>query len=226
MKTLIKNIGFYCCLIIAFSGYSQIICQETKEKITLKNGNSVYVYQEKNASNSPIYYYVPIQLNVSKSKEKPEYSFQEYKDSKTGATGGAILHLLITWGLDSNERNELSQQIKKRHGNNARLSGAIYLDNKHSRVIITANTPLGQILNKSLKSKGAPPTLSSSKMALSFMLKKRDVEKVKNAIQSPSKFSKTVLKINYSFNTNTCKSSISLAKKNNINVVGQLQKWF
>lgn len=226
MKTIIKNIGIYCCYIMMFNSYSQIICQETKEQITLANGNTIYVYQEKNTNESPIYYYVPTQINLSKNKGKPEYSFLEYKNSGSTVADGAIFHLLISWGLTSKELSELRQSIKRRYGKNAALSGALYLDNKNSRISINTSTKIGQTLKNSLKSKGAPPTRSSGKMALSFKLKKQEVKIIKEAIKSSSKFNKTILKINYSFNASTCKGGLSIAKKNNLSIEGKLQNWF
>lgn len=226
MKTGIKNIAFCCCLIIAINAYAQIICQETKEKIALNSGNSVYVYQEKNTTDSPTYYYVPTQLNLSESKGQPEYSLLEYKNSGSVTPDGAILHMLITWGLNNKELSELRQCIKHLYGSSATLSGALYLNNEASGITINTNTKTGQILNSALQSKGVPPTLSNGKMALSFRLKKEEVKIIREAIKNKSGFSKTLLKINYSYNTNTCKGSISLAKKNELSLEGHLQNWF
>ena len=221
-----KLIFYILCFSLAFQINAQVICKETKTLIQLRNGNTVHIYKERNSKNSPIYYYVPNQLKLVKKNGKPGYSFLDYKNANNTTTDGAIFHMLVTWGLNKKELQELKLKIKSKYGGKASLAGAVYLDNIRSRISFSTHTNVGKILSQSLKSKGAPPTHASGKMALSFRFKKHQVNIVKQALKTPSKLKGTNMSINYTYKTNTCKQGLSVAQNTSTVLKGKLQNWF
>lgn len=207
-------------LLLCTSVLAQRVCKESKMRVTLSNDFTVDVYKEKGSDS---FYYVPVSLQLSMRNKTPEYSFQEFK--KNNVTEGAIFHCLVTWGITKRQKTELQQCITTRYGAKAILAGAIQLD-ATSQSIIFSNTPIGKILKESLSSKGSIPTLSNSKMAMSFKIKKEHVATLKNALKTPYKLKNTTITLSYQFNIYNCKSAISTAAKNKIKVTGKLQNWF
>ena len=221
VKHFKKHIIF-ACIFLSTTLFAQRICDNTKTNITLSDGIIVNVYK---ARGSDLYYYVPKRFQISKKNGNPEYTFQEYKTSSDTSPQGAILHCLITWGLTKTQHNELERCIKEKFGKTAILGGGISLEAIDNQIRFS-NTPLGNILNASLKSKGSLPTLSSSKMALSFRIKKSDVTTVREALKQSHKFKSTTLNFKYRYKAYTCNSGYNPVIDNTITLIGKLKDWF
>lgn len=215
------------CLAIAIIGmfsslmYSQRICENTKELVTLANNVNVYVYQE--IGNKHAYYYVPVEVQISTKNGKPEYSFLEYGK---GTSEGAIFHCLLTWGLTKKQQSNLTNYLQKKYGEQVKVLGSVYLENVNNELFISTTKPLGKILKSSLKSKGTLPTMSGNKMAISFKLTKEEANQVKQAIENPSKFRGVYVGMNYYLTTYSCGFGVKKAKKATIQLKGKLDKWF
>lgn len=201
--------------------YSQRICEKTRELVRLSGNTTVYLYQE--VSNKQGFYYVPAEVQLLKKNGKPAYSFLEYGK---GTPTGAILHCMLSWGLDKKQLNELKRYVQKKHGEQAKLLGGVHLESVNNDLIISTSKPLGAILKKSLKSKGSLPTMPSSKMAVSFRMNASDAKLVKQAIKNPSKFRGVQFRMKYHLITYNCRSGIKAAKKSSIQIEGKLTKWF
>ena len=221
MKHLKKHIIF-ACIFLSTNLFAQRICDNTKTNITLSDGIVVDVYR---ARGSNLYYYVPKRLQISQKNGNPEYTFQEYRTSSGRAPQGAIFHCLVTWGLTKTQQNELEKCIKEKFGKTAILAGGISLEAIDNQIRFS-NTPIGNILTTSLKSKGSLPTLSSSKIALSFRIKKSDVPTVKEALKQPHKFKSTTLNFQYRYKAYTCNSGYNPVIDNTITLIGKLKDWF
>ncbi|MDO5981474.1 hypothetical protein [Flavivirga spongiicola] len=223
MKKQTKYITYLIMmLLVSKTAVSQRICDYTKEHVNLSNGVSVDIFKERGSNT---YYYVPNQLRLSTKKGKPEYSFQEYKENEKAAPSGAILHCLVTWGITTEQLNELRLYVKNKHGDKAVVAGAITMEPK-SQEVEFSHTIIGYILKHSLKSRGTLSTLSNSKTALSFHIKKSDVVVIRDAIKNPNKLKKTTITLHYKYNSYTCNSGVSQMYNNETKIIGQLQKWF
>lgn len=201
--------------------YSQRICENTKELVSLSDNINVYVYQE--VGNKQAFYYVPIEIQIANKKGKSEYSFLEYGK---GTPSGAIFHCLLTWGLDKKQLRELRQYVQKKYGEQAQVLGGVHLEKVNNQLFISSTKPLGRILRNSLKSKGTLPTMSGSKMAISFKLNKEEARLVKQAIKKPEKFRGVNFKMNYYLTIYTCGFGVKTAKRTSIQLQGKLNKWF
>src|SRR4051812_9671747 len=101
-----KKMLFYICLCSFINiGNAQVLDNENKIAVTLKDGTSVICYgkagrTESQKSNE--YYYLPTNLRLSKNKAgDPEFLFMKYiTDAKAenGGVDGALMHFLMEWG--------------------------------------------------------------------------------------------------------------------------------
>lgn len=221
-----KHIELYLYMIVllaSVSVFAQRVCQHTKRLTTLSNNVNVFLFKE--ISSNRIYF-LPTILQLSENKGNPELSYQEYIDQGSTSPDGAILHFLVTWGLNKRQFRELALQVKKLYGENASLGGALHLEAYQKDFKITNTTIIGRILNTSLKSKGNPPTTSSGKMAMSFHIKKENVNIITEAFTKPVELTGTFISIHYHYKTYICNKGINVAKYNTIKLIGNIKKWF
>lgn len=223
MRNLTRHIALLIAILIVHTYASaQRICASTKERVILHYNTAVDIYKERG---SDTYYYVPLHVQISTKNQKPQFSFQEYKNNNNAPSEGAILHCLITWGLTKMQSLKLKQYIQHKFGADAVLAGAVNLEPLNSNIIFSKDK-VGKILSQALKSRGSLPTFSNSKMALSFHVPKKHVATIKQAIKNPYQFKNTSIEFRYIVKTFTCNSGISLTKTHTIKVTGQLQNWF
>ena len=224
MKALLAHIIIACFFMV--NTEAQRICEASKKKVTLKGGNTVWVYRELGNGAVPKFYYVPTRFQLHTKKGRSSYSYQMFDTQKGADSQGAILHFLVTWGLDSAQKRELQEHIKREFGPKAVLNGAVYLSSAAPRPIMGTDTELGKLLNASLTSVGTAPTNANGQMAMSFKIKGKAVKVLKQALLEPYRFGATQLMVDYVFSTHTCTSAIKVAKKQSIRVKGNFKSMF
>ncbi|MBK9492499.1 MAG: hypothetical protein IPO07_29670 [Haliscomenobacter sp.] len=120
---------------------------ENKLTITLKDQTKVTLYGQAatlSDEKSKNYYYLPCALRLSKKRDgTPEFLFMKFtsdEKSATGVTQGALLHLLMEYGLSKEQEVELAGVLKSRY-NGALLKGAadVEPDGDNSVRIISSN---------------------------------------------------------------------------------------
>lgn len=185
MKTNIKTILFSIVLCLAFllptQGYSQIVDSENKLSLTLSDGTQVVLYGEASRLSdrkSKNYFYLPVTLRLgAKPDGTPEFLFLKYiTDDKEedGGIGGALLHMLMEWGLTPEQQAEV-ERILKNGEQGARkksvLKGALDVkpDGDNSLRIISA-TLTDETLAPSVVQSLAAPVLPGSKVAVASNL--------------------------------------------------------
>ena len=226
MKTTLQHNRFLLFVIVftaSVSAPAQQLCEDSRRQVTLKDGLEVFLFEERAGDRI---YFLPTALQLSKTNGKPGFSYQEYSYLENKTPDGAILHVLITWGLTKQQLGELKLFIRKHYGEDASLGGAVYLEVGTSGIVIADTTRAGKILNASLQSKGSPSTTPGGKMAMSFHIKKEGVEVIREAFGKPEKWSGTTISIHYNYKTYTCRKGISMVKNNTITLTGDLKKWF
>lgn len=202
---------------------AQQVCENSRKQVALSDGIKVWLFKERSGNRRV--YYVPTTLQLSRNKGRPEFSYQEYTEAKSTSPDGAILHFLVTWGLDQRQLEELEICVKEHYGKNALLGSALYLEPAPSGLTIGNTNKIGKILKASLQSKGNPPTMAGGKTALSFHIKKDDVKTISEAFEKPEKLSGTTLGVTYRYKTHTC-GSISTVTNNTITLKANLETWF
>jgi hypothetical protein len=224
IKKHIKVIILLAMLSLVEDAFSQLICEDSKQTITLSDHTIVYAYTSK--YNAKLVYYVPTEFRISTKQGIPEFLFQKFKHKGSKTLDGAIMHLYLTWGLSVAHLKELKTKVKILFGEDVRVGGALDLKSLSDVIKFNTNNPIGRILKNALTSKGFPPNTGSSKMALSFKIKKEHVKQVDFAFKNSSKLKNVTLSLSYEFNTVTCSKSYAKQKKNTLVITGYFQKWF
>ncbi len=164
---------------------AQVLDANTAIALKISNGNSVTVYKSRSSfdTTSNEYYYLPTPLRISRNKnEELEFSFIEYKEK--GQVSGAILHVLITWGLTKNQLEEIQERLVEIKGKEVRLMGAVLPKaiNPNSGFIISGTSNLVELLNKSITSIGKTPVFANTKIAASFQFNASGAIIIKEAL--------------------------------------------
>lgn len=162
---------------------AQILDSENKLTITLKDQTKVTLYGQAatlSDEKSKNYYYLPCALRLSKKRDgTPEFLFMKFtsdEKSATGVTQGALLHLLMEYGLSKEQEAELAGVLKSRY-NGALLKGAADVEPDGDNSVRIISATLGsKDLTRSLVFNGKAPTLPGSKIAIAAMLDKQGAQ--------------------------------------------------
>ncbi|MFD0861688.1 hypothetical protein ACFQ1M_05685 [Sungkyunkwania multivorans] len=120
MKTKIKNLlatATLCCIFLAtLPTEAQIVDNENKLSLTLSDGTQVTLYGQASSLSdrkTKNYYYLPVSLRLGERPDKTkEFLFLKYitdKKESEGGIGGALLHMLMEWGLTPEQQKEVEQ---------------------------------------------------------------------------------------------------------------------
>ncbi len=120
MKTKIKQLlwgATICCLMMPLlSSQAQVVDDNNKLSITLSDGTQVILYgaaASLSDRKSKNYYYLPVSLRLGVKPDKtPEFLFMKYiteEKEADGGIGGALLHMLMEWGLTPTQQKEVEQ---------------------------------------------------------------------------------------------------------------------
>jgi hypothetical protein len=124
----------------------------------------------------PSYYYLPVNLRIAERDGQPEFSFTAWRADDRGPVEGAVLHVLMTWGLTAAQGLETAALLRS-VDSTAVLAGALPVEAEDPGFTIRTDIEIGAILQRSLRSAGAVPTLPDGKIALAFMLSGPDAER-------------------------------------------------
>ncbi len=168
------------------------LSQEEKINLVLSDQTEVILCHQVSIEESNRYYYLPLNLRISRSSAGPEFSFMPFNtidDNKPPSEG--ILHLLLTWGLDTDQRKEATRLLQQQVDTHAYLAGSIPLiHDEISHLEIIGDNDLGQAMRHSLNSSAPVPLTPGSKMALSFKFSNENFRIFNNALENVSSFDK------------------------------------
>ena len=204
---------FLLCL-FSFQLSGQRICKESQKVLPLDNGTDVILYSvETDSDTLHTYYYVPTCLRLSANKGVPEFSFQLYRENEDAPPSGAIMHLLLTWGLTSEEEKELQQKLNTGFSMHHLLAGSVQLESDTETLVITSDKPVARALRRSLVSSGHPPTFPSGKMAMSFRFSREDALLMSRAFQDDSMLSGIFFELSYRYVVYDCEGAVRRSYK-------------
>ncbi len=185
MKTLILKFFFFSLLICMYTNSSSISAQvldnENKLTITLSDGTQVMLFGQAvslSDRKSKNYYYLPTEPRLSAKKDNtPQFLFMKYNTEESkddGGISGALLHMLMEWGLTPAQQKELEQILKTgKQGapKGSVLKGAadVVPDGDQSFRIISA-TLSDNTLAPTVVTSSKAPTLPGSKIAVASKL--------------------------------------------------------
>ncbi|MCH2034800.1 MAG: hypothetical protein MK202_14920 [Tenacibaculum sp.] len=185
MKTKIKHvirgvILLYLLLNFA-SSEAQIVDDTNKLSLTLSDGTQVMLYGEASSLSdrkSKNYYYLPVSLRLGAKPDKtPEFLFLKYiteEKEDDGGIGGALLHMLMEWGLTPKQQKEVEQILAKGEQGarkKSKLKGALDVkpDGDKSLRIISATLSDDKLAPSVVQSLSAP-VLPGAKVAVASNL--------------------------------------------------------
>jgi hypothetical protein len=191
--------------------FAQIPDPNTKTEISLADGTRVVLFKSmtREADFHP-YYYFPVNLRISIRGNLPEFSFLSYDNDGDGRIDGAIMHMLLTWGLTRAQKKVVEAELKSKKGRSAFLAGAFPLlpDDQDFRII--SDSEIGEIIKKSLKSRGGIALAPGEKMALSFMFSAEDPLIMEDALRNTRKLDRVFFEMLFNFPGSKEKTSIIL----------------
>lgn len=124
MKTTIKIIllnAFLCFfLLLPTDSFSQVVDSENKLSLTLSDGTQVILFgQARSLSDKKTrnYFYLPVSLRLGLKNDgrTPEFLFLKYiteEKEADGGIGGALLHMLMEWGLTPEQQKEVERILE------------------------------------------------------------------------------------------------------------------
>jgi hypothetical protein len=214
---IILFVVFYLiCLVSA----GQRLIPGSKMVIVLSDSSSVILYRAVTSDHvNNACYYLPVNFRISERAGKPEFSFISYDSDEDGKNDGAIMHLLLTWGLTEEQQTEAEKLIRGKVDSTLYLSGCPLLSEKREdiRFDIHGDNPLCEVLRESLRSKGSPPLSPGEKLALSFMFSSGNTEKIELALKSPDRLKGIFFDLTYSVSGNQGLDTLLLR--------GDFRKW-
>ncbi len=199
------------CTLLALMGifpmaHAQILDSENKLTIVLKDKTTVTLYgQASVGSDLPTknYYYLPCNMRLSRKRDgsnTPEFLFLKFtSDEKSATAQGALLHLLMEYGLTKEQEAELSGILKSKH-DGALLKGAADVepdgDNSVRIISATLNT---KDMTRTLVYNGKAPTLPGSKIAVAAMLEKQGAQIFGATLEKTRSISDLSLNLSYNY---------------------------
>lgn len=192
---------------------AQQLDENSKIKLILSDGKELYLLSKVNAQGTDNdYYYLPTNLRVSVSNNKPEISLIVYNE---GENAGGILHLLLTWGLNNNQVEEAAKLLKKKLNANASIVGQVMVNEGEPSFSITSEKPIARILEKSLHQNSHIPLISGAKFAASFKLNAEDVKEITDAKKDYHKLKDINIQMNFTYQTMGQRGAIRTAAMQN-----------
>ncbi len=182
--TFFKFIGV-CSFILLFANVNsinaQVLDNENKLSVTLKDGTQVVLYGQAvslSDRKSKNFYYLPTEPRLSVKKDlTPQFLFMKFNTEESGDDGGisgALLHMLMEWGLTPNQQKELEDILKTgeqgaRKGSILKGAADVSPDGDQSFKIISATLSDNKLAPTVITSSKAP-TLPGSKIAVASRL--------------------------------------------------------
>lgn len=147
---------------------------ENRIDVVLDDGTKVVLYGEAaadTATKSNNYRYLPVNLRLSERPDgTPEFQFLRYVTEERkdqGGVGGALIHLLMEWGLTNEQERQLRRILRDQY-DEANLVGAVELQpqGESGKFQIISGTLTDEGLTQSLVTSGKAPLVPGGKAAV------------------------------------------------------------
>ncbi len=200
-KTILILLGIWASSQVG----AQVVDNENKINVVLSDGTSVTLYGAASTlsdEKTQEYYYMPTNLRLSqKADGTPMFLFLKYttEDPRGDETSGAILHLLMEYGLTKNQERELSGILKGRY-RGAVLKGVCDVEpaEENSIQIISA-TLNNKDRVRTLVHSGRAPRFPGNKIAVAAELDKNAAQLIDATFQKTSSITDLSLTLSYDY---------------------------
>ena len=190
----------------------QILDSNHHLALTLSDGLKIDLYK---ARGTEAYYYIPTHLRVSQREETPEFSFLAFDEEGDGVNDGAIMHLLLTWGLDKEQEKEAVDLLKEEKGEGAMIWGAAQvqaLKGEAWKLYHNKDKATTALLSSGQKSSPQLPVYAGGKWATSFRWDAKDYKKMEDLLKDEKELKQVCLELNYQIRFQHGMESIQLKK--------------
>ncbi len=192
------------CLFVFTRTNGQILDSENKINVELSDGTNVTLYGASvslSDEKSKDYYYLPANFKLATKEDgTPQFLFLKYTSENTDEEniGGAILHMLMEYGLDKKQEKELQGILKSRH-EGAVLKGVANVepDGENSVRVISA-TLTNNKMTRNLVFSAKAPVMPGNKIALAADLNENGAQLLDASFNKVKSI--TDLSITFSYN--------------------------
>lgn len=156
-------------------------------RVKLADGTPVTVMRDPDEDAPHAYRYLPANLTISRRGDgPPEFSFLPYRKDEGEELDGALMHVLLRWGLSPSQEAELQRALRHDIDSLGSVVGAASVQayGEGASWEITSRGAIGSILNRSLASAGNVPTVPGNKLAISFRFDGHDASRIAEALRS------------------------------------------
>lgn len=194
------------CLIAYLNTNAQILDSENKLSVELSDGTHVTLYgaaislsEEKSGD----FYYLPTNFKLaSKLDGTPQFLFLKYTSEEEAANGGvsgAILHMLMEYGLDKKQEKELESILKSKF-KGAKLKGVANVepDGDNSVRIISA-TLSNNKMTRSVVLSAKAPVLPGNKIALAADLDEKGAQLMAATFEKTKSITDLSITLSYNY---------------------------
>ncbi|MEZ4824910.1 MAG: hypothetical protein R3C61_01250 [Bacteroidia bacterium] len=194
-------IAAFCLMALPSQG--QILDNENKINLTLSDGTAVTLYgaaASLSDEKTKDYYYMPTNLRLSKKPDgTPMFLFLKFtdEDNADAEASGAILHLLMEYGLTKEQETELTRILRARY-EGAVLKGAAEVEPDGDNSIRVISATLTGARTRTLVMSGKAPVFPGNKIAVAAELDKKGAQLLDATFQKTRSI--TDLSINLSYN--------------------------
>ena len=221
-KNLSKQFYLFACLLILICGATnaQQLDDNSVQTVKLDNDVTVTLFRAMNPELSSLdangdvkqvapsndYYYLPTNLRLGLRPDGvPEFLFTKFTtESKTGVNG-AIMHMLMQWGLTAGQQAELDKKLKEVTKNpNAIVRGQVQLKADDERggsfQIISATLSDKSFATAILN--GRAPMLDGGKVAMATRLTADGAQLLASTFDKATSIADLSISLNYVYTTN------------------------
>jgi len=200
-KTILILLGIWASSQVG----AQVVDNENKINVVLSDGTSVTLYGAASTlsdEKTKEYYYMPTNLRLSqKADGTPMFLFLKYttEDPRGDETSGAILHLLMEYGLTKKQERELSGILQGRY-RGAVLKGVCDVEpaEENSIQIISA-TLNNKDRVRTLVHSGRAPRFPGNKIAVAAELDKNAAQLIDATFQNSSSITDLSITLSYDY---------------------------
>lgn len=185
-----------------------ILDDENVLSVTLDDGTVVRLYGEARRGGEPSrsYHYLPANLRLARRPDgTPQLLFLKYTtEEKAGSGGiqGAILHLLVEWGLEPSQEAELRELLRRRR-RGAELVGPVRMEATEETAaveVLSATLADGELTPTVLHSQRAP-LLPGDRAAAAARLSGRGAQLLAKSLEEGRSISDLSLQLGFRYTT-------------------------
>jgi hypothetical protein len=212
MRRELKRIVAGACLALLLAAArpagAVVLDDENTLLVLLQDGTQVKLYAEAGASpgtRTHRFYYLPVGLRVAARPDgTPEFLFLKFTTEQAagpGAVSGAVMHLLMEWGLTPQQEQELTGKLKAKYAD-AELAGAVPMDveGDGSFQIVSA-TLSDKGLAGSVVTSGKAPLVPGGRAAAASRLGAEGAQLLAATFEKARSISDLSIALNYTYQT-------------------------